>query len=157
MKKKNNTKNSSVLCSLMQGSWVQVTRQPRGIMACWTRFRLCVGPVRTLQPLVATRYVSLCSAQGPELPVSTCSRCLTTRRATAGATPPKVKFTSHWGTDVGSSCIFKYACSMCTSVVCDHVRSWCRGNSTQFSSASSFVLMEELPFLHFMNYNTQLW
>ncbi len=68
-----------------------MTRQPKGITACWTRSRLCVGPVRTLQPSAATHYVSLCLVQVPELPVSTSLRCLTTRRATAGATPPKVK------------------------------------------------------------------
>ncbi len=77
----------------MQDSSVQVTRQPKGITVCWTRSRLCAGPVRTLQPSAATRYVSLFLAQAPELPVSTCSRCRTTLRGTAGATPPKVKIT----------------------------------------------------------------
>lgn len=94
-KKKDNTDVSSVLCPLLQGSWAQVTRQPKGITVCWTRSRLCVGPVRTLQPSAATRYVSLCLARAPVPPVLTCSRCLTTRRATAGATPPKVQIT--WG------------------------------------------------------------
>ena len=96
----------------MQGSWVQVTRQPRGIMVCWTRSRLCAGRVRTSQPSAAIRYGSPCLARAPELPVSTCSRCLTTPRATGGATPPKVKknLSHHWSL-MGSSCLFKYVCS----------------------------------------------
>lgn len=84
---------SPCLCPLLQASWVQETRQPKGITVCWTRSKLCVGPARTLRPSAATRYVSLCLARGPELPVSTCSHYLTTLRATAGATPPKVRIT----------------------------------------------------------------
>lgn len=79
----------------MQDSWVQGTRLPKGIMACWTWSRLCVGPVRTLPPLVGTRCVSLCLALVLGLPVSTCLHCLTTLKATGGATQPKVKMSHH--------------------------------------------------------------
>lgn len=134
-KKKQSQPNVFCLLSpLVQVSWVQVTRLQKGITVCWTWSRLCVGPVRTLQPSAATRYVSLCLAQVLEPPVSTCSRCLTTLRATAGATPPKVKIISQWGIHEVSLCIcMQYFCIsmlyVCVCIGCDLVSTLCRGNS----------------------------
>lgn len=166
----------SFLSPLLQVSWAQVTRQPKGITVCWTRSRLCVGPVRTLQPSAATRYVSLFLAQAPEHPVSTCSRCLTTLRETAGATPPKVKIISQRGIHEVSPCIFKYVCStfaylhyMCTYM---DVTGWAQ-HSWQLSFADSVTLCIALwlcvmnaafcshvgvgfPAFNY-NYSSQLW